>query len=211
MKISYAITVCNEYEEIIKLVELLVTHKRIDDEIVILFDSNNGTQKVLDYISEKKDLENYSIYSAKFNNHFSYWKNLLTSYCTGDYIFQIDADEFITKEFIDILPKLIKVNSNSEVMLVPRINTVEGLTDQHINKWGWIVNEKNWVNFPDYQYRIWKNIDSIRWKNKVHEVLSGYKTFVTLPPSELFCLLHPKKIEKQEKQNTLYDEIQIKS
>ena len=100
-------------------------------------------------------------------------------------------------------------NSSSEVMLVPRINTVEGLTNEHIIKWRWVVNEKKWINFPDYQYRIWKNVDSIRWKFKVLEVLSGYKSFVALPANELFCLLHPKKIEKQIKQND-YKNVGIK-
>ena len=205
MKISYAITVCNEYEEIVKLLDFLLKYKRDNDQIVVLYDSNNGTKNVLDYVNSLKDKGNCSVYSAKFNNHFAYWKNLLTSYCTGDYIFQIDADEMISKEFIDILPEVIQANSSSEVMLVPRINTVEGLTNEHIIKWRWVVNEKKWINFPDYQYRIWKNVDSIRWKNKVHEVLSGYKSFVALPANELFCLLHPKKIEKQIKQNDYYN------
>ena len=43
-------------------------------------------------------------------------------------------------------------------------------------KWQWKVNEQGWVNWPDYQWRIWKNIKRIKWKNKVHEVLEGHKT-----------------------------------
>ena len=39
MKISYAITVCNELKEIKRLIGYLVEGKRREDEIVILFDS----------------------------------------------------------------------------------------------------------------------------------------------------------------------------
>ena len=46
MKISYAITVCNEVKEIRKLVDMLGKLKREQDEIVILFDKGNGTPEV---------------------------------------------------------------------------------------------------------------------------------------------------------------------
>ena len=46
MKISYAITVCNETREIQNLVSFLLKHKRVEDEIVILFDSINGTRTI---------------------------------------------------------------------------------------------------------------------------------------------------------------------
>ena len=40
MKISYAITVCNEFVEIQKLVNLIRENKRQQDEIIILFESD---------------------------------------------------------------------------------------------------------------------------------------------------------------------------
>ena len=90
---------------------------------------------------------------------------------------------------------------------VPRVNTVEGLTLQHVREWGWQVNEKDWVNFPDYQGRIWRNRPNIMWKNKVHEVLTGYKEHTYLPAEEEFCFYHPKDIDRQEKQNEFYENI----
>ena len=42
MKISYAITVCNEAVEIQRLISFLLKVKRHEDEIVVLFDSKNG-------------------------------------------------------------------------------------------------------------------------------------------------------------------------
>jgi hypothetical protein len=89
--------------------------------------------------------------------------------------------------------------------MVPRVNTVEGLTSQHIKRWGWNVNKKGWVNWPDAQQRIYKNNGTIRWTGKVHERLEGYKTVTTLPINEKWALQHPKDIKRQEKQNNYYD------
>ena len=72
---------------------------------------------------------------------------------------------------------------------------------------GWQVNENGWVNWPDYQWRIYKNSDDIKWVNKVHEKLEGYKTLSHLPQDSEWCLLHHKTIEKQEKQNNYYEEL----
>ena len=142
---------------------------------------------------------------GEFKEHFADWKNKLTSYCSGDYIFQIDADETPDKSLIDNLPLILEANPDNEVYLVPRINTVEGLTQEHINKWRWNVNEKGWVNWPDYQWRIWKNKPEIKWVNKVHEKLEGFKTYAPLPAEEGVALYHPKDIDRQEKQNSYYD------
>ncbi len=203
MKISYAITVCNEIEEIKKLVSFLIAYKRDEDEIVILFDEKNGTDEVFDYIeSQVRDCE---LFCEKFTGHFADWKNKLTSHCTGNYIFQIDADELPNEELINGLPYILEINQDIDAFRVPRINTVTGLTDEHIRKWGWNVNANGWVNFPDYQWRIYKNDTSIKWKNKVHEVLEGYKITTAFPREEFFCLYHPKTIDRQEKQNNYYD------
>jgi hypothetical protein len=203
MRISYAITVCNELEEIKRLVDFLQSNKRTEDEIVILLDHSNGKDEVYHYLLSLPT--EIKCNRDKFEGHFADWKNQLTSYCTGDYIFQIDADELPTEDIINNLPHILELNQEVDVFLVPRINTVEGLTQHHINKWRWNVNEKGWVNFPDYQWRIYRNSPNIKWKNKVHEVLEGFKTSTLLPAEEMYCLYHPKTIAKQEKQNNYYD------
>jgi hypothetical protein len=206
MKISYAITVCNEFIEIQKLLPLLLENKRAQDEIVILYDSKNGDSEVLEYLLKFNKLPNVQTWRGlDFDGNFSKWKNLLTSYCEGDYIFQIDADEIPTVELIELLPDLLSTNKEVEVLLVPRINTVEGLTQEHIEKWRWRVDENGRINFPDYQWRIWKNKPEIKWINKVHERLNGFKNYTTLPAVPLYCLDHPKKIKRQEEQNKYYE------
>jgi len=207
MKISYAITVCDEFVEIQRLIPFLLENKKYGDEIVVLYDSKNGDEKVEEFLRAKSINGEFSWHKDKFNNHFADWKNKLTEKCDGDWIFQIDADEIPHIDLITYLPEIILSNPKNEVIKVPRINTVHGLTEEYERKWGWRVNEKGWVNWPDFQWRIWKNHPKIKWVNKVHEVLDGYSTYADLNQEERFSLYHPKDIEKQVKQNNYYESI----
>ena len=204
MKISYAITVCNEFIEIQRLINFLLKNKRPEDEIVVLYDINNGHEGIEQFLRAKSVNKGLAWIPGEFNGHFADWKNKLNSFCNGDYIFQIDADEMISEYCLKNIGMVLQYNS-VDVLLVPRINTVEGLTQDHINKWRWNVNEKGWVNFPDFQFRIYKNSPDISWKNKVHEILEGFTTISELPLEEPWCLIHNKTIERQEKQNNYYD------
>jgi hypothetical protein len=207
MKISYAITVCNEFVEIQKLLTFLIENKRDEDEIVVVWDSKNGDKMIETYLRKMNVEKTYfNWFPYEFDGHFANLKNYLTELCTGDYIYQIDADEMISEYVMKLLPQLLEHNE-VDVIRVPRINTVDGLTPEHIQKWRWMVNEKGWVNFPDYQWRIYRNTPEIQWKNAVHEVIDGYKTMSHLPADEEWCLYHHKTIERQEKQNELYDKI----
>jgi glycosyltransferase involved in cell wall biosynthesis len=193
--ISYAITACNEHVELARLLELLKNNIRPEDEIVIQLDIDNATKEVRTIANK------YTMHPL--NGDFATFKNHLKKFCTKDYIFQIDADEYLSEALLTSLPEILELNPEVELYAVPRINTVEGLTSEHINKWGWYVNENGWVNYPDYQMRIFKNIPEIRWINKVHERLEGAKNIVPLP--EGYDLIHPKTIERQEKQNQFYN------
>jgi len=204
MTISYAITVKDEIAEIKKLIEFLLKHKRKEDEIVVVYDSNNGSKIVEDYLRHQTVTQNpFMWYPFKFEGHFAALKNFLTLQCNNDYIFQIDADEMPHERLITFLPEILQTNS-VDVIQVPRVNTVEGLTSEHIQKWGWNINNYGWVNWPDYQWRIYKNSPEIRWRNKVHEQLDGYKTLSQIPPTDELALHHSKTIERQEKQNAYY-------
>jgi hypothetical protein len=206
MKISYAITVCNELQEIKKLVSFLLEHKRPQDEIVILYDENNGDARILDFLLPFNKLPNVQTWrSFDFNKNFADWKNLLNSYCKGDFIFQLDADEMISTYMVENLHEILSLNPSVDLYFVPRINTVVGLTDEHVQKWGWRVNEKGWVNFPDVQGRIYRK--NMSWYGKVHERIIGGQKFSSLPLDEEYCIQHHKTIDRQEKQNDLYSKI----
>lgn len=205
MKISYAITVCDELEEIKRLVPFLHKHKHPEDEICVLLDKLKASQSLLDILYWWSSNDWITLKESTFQGHFADWKNELTAMCSGDYIFQIDADEYPNKYLIESLPEILETNPTVDLYIVPRVNTVEGLTPEHITKWGWHVSDNGWVNFPDYQWRIYKNTPDIKWVNKVHEIIEGHKTMAQLPAYEDLALYHPKTIERQEKQNNYYD------
>jgi hypothetical protein len=207
MKISYAITVCNEFIEIQRLISFLLEHKRLQDEIVVLVDlsKNEPTSELLGYLHKLSSNNQINLVEDSFRGHFADWKNLLTSKCTGEWIFQIDADEIPHENLMKNLPLLLEENPLADMIRVPRVNTVEGLTEEHIRRWGWNVNEKGWVNWADWQMRIYKNKSEIKWINRVHEVLEGFRIHGMLPIEEEWALYHPKTIERQEKQNEYYD------
>jgi hypothetical protein len=203
LKITYAITVKDELEEIKNLLPFLIKNIRKEDDIVVLWDSRDGTEEMLNFLTSQED--DIALYQDEFNGHFADWKNKLTSHCFGDYIFQIDADELPYPILITHLPHILTQNPGIDVVLVPRENYVVGLTDNHIKQWGWGVDEQNRINWPDLQWRIYRNSYSIKWVNKVHEKLEGFDVYTHLPIEPEFSLLHLKTIEKQEKQNNYYD------
>ena len=211
MKISYAIPVCNEHVELEKLLSFLVKHIDKNDEIVIQCDQGNTTHEVHKVLGTFKAPKGFKdplkIITFPLNRDFASFKNNLKEHCIGDWIFQIDADELPHESLITNLKSLLELNPTTELLLVPRVNTVDGLTQEHINKWRWNVNENGWVNWPDYQTRIIQNSPKIQWASKVHEVIVGFSTKGALPMEEEWCLYHPKNIERQEIQNKLYENI----
>lgn len=205
MKISYAITVCNEDKELKRLLDFLIKNIREGDEIVVQCDKENTTIEVLRVLNKCAD--RVKVVEFPLNGHFADFKNNLTEECSGDYIFQIDADEIPHDILIEQLPEILEGNPDNEVYLVPRVNTVTGLTTEHIQKWRWNVDEEDRVNWPDYQWRVWKNKPEIQWVNKVHEKLEGFNTYALLPAMPELALYHPKTIDKQVKQNELYSKL----
>ena len=206
MTISYAITVCNKIEELTKLLNFLQVYIREEDEIVVQYDEQSVTDEVKDYLNLMEKMHNYTIVGFPLNKDFASFKNNLKQNCTKDYIFQIDADEIPHEALIEYLPEVLESNP-VDVVFVPRVNTVEGLTQEHIQKWRWNVNENGWVNWPDYQMRIYKRTDDVMWMNKVHEKITGFNNFSNFPAEEHWSLYHPKEIKRQEKQNQFYETI----
>ena len=199
--VSFAITAHNEYTELDRLLKQLESIIRIDDEVIIQLDTK-ATDKV------KSIVDKYDFQSITFglNGDFASFKNNLKKHCIKDWVFFIDADEYLSDGLKDNIYEVLNMNKGLvDVIALPRINTVEGLTRNHIDKWRWFVDDNGWVNYPDYQTRICINKPEINWINKVHERLSGWKTIANLPYE--YDLVHPKTIERQEKQNEFYGTI----
>lgn len=208
-KITYAITAKNEVEELQELFKVL-------EDFQIGLADETGTTEVLVLIDgEPSDdwqfmlnVANW-IYYRKFDGDFAAHKNYLNSLCNGDWIFQIDADEIPHDYLLEYLPEILDLNGDDlDLIWVPRINIVTGITEEHIQKWRWGVNEKGWVNFPDYQSRLYRNRKDIRWEGRVHEQIVGVDKYTLFPQSEEYCLFHVKDIDRQERQNEYYATIQ---
>ena len=207
MKLSYGITVHNEHEELNQLLELLIHNTDQEDEIVIVDDfSNQETQDVIgSWVQQYSDKKVIRVFQRKLDKDFASQKNFVIEQCTGDYIFHIDADEYPNVILLQQLKQILEINE-VDLLWIPRVNTVEGMTEDDIQKWGWKISEQGWVNYPDYQSRVFRRTDSIRWERPLHELIKGAKTYSHLPPHEELSLYHPKTIEKQTQQNMFYNQ-----
>jgi len=205
--ISYGITVNNEVEEITQLLNILFPLIDKGDEVIVLQDITNKNQQVADILDRYGD--QIIRLEARLDGDFATFKNNLIKACKKKYLFQIDADEYPTEDFIKSLKPFLRENREIEVFLVPRVNIIEGITDEYVQHMGWNMNEKGYVNFPDYQHRILKNNKKIFWKNKVHEFLYGNNSFLEMPKDFNLSLIHLKNFEKQKKQNDFYNSLEI--
>jgi hypothetical protein len=193
MKISYAVTVADEIKEIQQLLPLLIQNKLSTDEIVVQYDNQKVTVEVLEYLNDlvfEKKIDRLVGYPL--NGDFGTYKQHLNQNCEGEWIFQLDADELLEEQLIGSLGTILNGNPNIDLFFIPRINIVNGLTEAHIQKWKWQVNDKGWVNFPDVQGRLYKNKQSIFWAGKVHEQLQGFESYTIFPQEEVYCIKHIK-------------------
>jgi glycosyltransferase involved in cell wall biosynthesis len=206
VSISYCITTHDEGAVYIRpLLDRLLKYIQPEDEIVIVDDYSKEATTV-SILEEYRD--RISLYYNSLNNDFSSHKNFAKSKCTKEYIFFIDADENVHESLLLTIKEILYNNPTIEMFMVPRINIVQGLTEQHVQRWNWNVNEKGFVNYPDPQTRIVINKEEIKWENKVHERLVGHSSHTLLPfETEDYCLLHIKDIKRQESQNDFYENI----
>ena len=203
MKISYGITVHNEVDELERLLSKLLVGIEEQDEVVICVDGNHeGVRDVIKLYSIDSRVIHYN---RKLDGNFADHKNSVIEKSSGDYIFHIDADEYPHEILLQQLKQILEIN-DVDLIWIPRVNTIDGMTQQHIDKWGWRITENNWVNYPDYQSRVYRRDSQIRWTRPLHELIKGAKTYSHLPPQEELSLYHPKTIDKQEKQNMFYNE-----
>ena len=206
MKISYGITVYNEAEELKRLLEVL--HNSVDDqdEVVVCVDGDDDAVRFELDVYSKKFSDSYKfmkVYQRKLEKDFATHKNSVIENSMGDYIFHIDADEYPNEILLQQLKQILSIN-DVDLVWIPRVNTVEGFTQEDVQKWGWRVSEQGWVNYPDYQARVFRNKKEIRWTRPLHEYITGCKTYSHLPPQEELSLYHPKTKQKQEQQNKFY-------
>jgi len=216
--ISFAITVCDEHDELKSLIKQLIPFVKQHDEIVIQVDETNSTLKVRELIEElQHEYPFISHIMFPLNGDFASFKNNLKLECTKEYIFQIDADENLGT-YLLLIHDIIQENPDIEAFWLPRVNTVSNLELSYAQSIGWNVDHSNQyegepiINWPDLQLRIFKNLKRIKWTGHVHEKITGYKRATVIGTADIkdvtsnrkFSLIHQKTFAKQIKQNNFY-------
>lgn len=216
MKISYLITCHNETLELLELVEKLKSHIDFyapNDEVVILDDhsDNPETKRILNNASKY----GFTVVQHALNKNFAEHKNYGGKRCVGDYIVQLDADEYLWPSFLTNMQELLRVNPKTELFRVPRVNIVRGATTQDAAMWGWDLSTipeyfgdvpiVNWSH-GDYQSRIYKNNLKIQWNKPLHETITGAEFVSQLPKDVEWSIIHDKTIQRQLSQNKFYNE-----
>jgi len=205
MKITYAICVCDEHNELDRLLMFLKKTKHPDDDINLLIDTKNVTVPVRNVV--EKHIDSLQVCERPFDMNFGKHRNFQFKQCTGDYIFIIDADELPREPLIKNIRGIIK-DSESDCLAIPRINIIPDLTDEQNEEWKFNVNEHGWINWPDYTYRIFKNNSKIKYvKQELHEVLSGADAQKSLVAHPSLAIWHIKYSTRQMKQHLLYKQI----
>jgi hypothetical protein len=201
MLISYGICVCNENRELDNLLTFIKETRHPDSETVVLVDTSNPCAMVDSVIEKNQWVKRFD---REFDGDFATHKNFLNVVCTGKYIFNIDADE-IPQEALMYTAAQIASNNSVDVMYVPRINICPGYTAKFIKTHGFQVNDAGWINWPDYQGRIYKQ--DLKWVGKVHEKVYGTDV-QALPSDPKYALWHVKTTNRQNSQNELYKKIE---
>lgn len=206
MKISFAVTTHNEGEYIQKLLEQLITHTSINNSEIVIVDDYSDDPRTVEILDWAGLQPKVTVKQRKLDGDFASQKNYLNSLCKGEYIFQVDADEMLHPHLLTHIETVVSSNPAVDLFFVPRVNIVNGLTDEDVKRWGWVVNENQWVMWPDYQTRIYRNSPGIiNWQGKVHERIVGYEVMSRLPAQEEWAIYHIKDIDRQRKQNEFYN------
>lgn len=199
--LTFNIICLNEEERIEKTLKNI---RELADEIIVI--DGGSKDRTVEICSDYADY----VEVKEFSGDFADQKNYANFKSNGRWIFNIDADEIMHDNLIEVLPKLLSNNEGIELFWIPRINIVHGLTDNHIEKWHWVVDDDKHINWPDFQGRLYKNTYAkLKWQGKVHERIVGFDSYAELPKDKDYgwYLIHEKDIERQEKQNKFYEEM----
>lgn len=199
--ITYAIGVCDEHRELHSLLTFLKRTKDERDDINVLVDSGKETPEVTRVLELFSD--DISVNRRLFDGDFASHRNYHIERCSGDYIFMIDADEIPQEDLIRSIRQPFE-KTECDLVLVPRMNLCPGYTREWLKKYNFNANEVGFINWPDYQGRIFKNDPSIRWTKNLHEVVTGAKHVIRLDPMPSIGIWHIKSTERQEKQDDFY-------
>jgi len=203
MFLSYLVTCHNETSSLDKLLSKLVQNRKDNHEIVLLDDYSDNPE-TLDIIQKYK--EQTSFHQHRLDRNYGTHKNYGIEQCKGNWIFQLDGDEYPTDLLLENIDAVLESNNNNEVLWLPRLNYFAGVTELDVKTWGWNYHD-GMINFPDYQSRIYRNLSHIRYQRRLHEKVEGFKSYTFVPPQKDYAIVHEKTIEKQRQTNLNYNKL----
>ncbi len=206
MKISYQILCKNEDESLKELLDLLLEYKQEQDEINVCRDSTGTNPATLEIVKEYEGKINY--YEREIKHTIHEQKNWLAGKATGDFLMYLDADELLEPLFLKNLPSMVEHNKEVDIYFFPRINTVEGLTEEYKASRNWRTNQHGWINYPDWQDRLFRHKVGIKYHEIPHgRLTSKGRKYAMLPhvATTVYAIKHHKTFEKQVSDNTWHD------
>ena len=205
MTIAYQILCKNEDTSLDKLLSLLTSNIREEDEINVCRDklgTNSKTKKVI----SKYDVR---YFEREITHTIHNQKNWLAEQTSADYLFYLDADELLPERLLKSIPAIIDLNDSVDVFFFPRRNIVEGLTEDYRASRGWKVDPQGRINWPDVQDRLFKHGKGIRYNEIPHGRLIGQTNYVVMPIEEIYAIDHVKTMEKQVSDNAWHDNKEV--
>lgn len=181
MKISFAVCVHNEGDYIrnllTKLTEFIAADgpSGVEYEIVVIddFSEDPETLKIL-----REFAPHIQLFEHSLSGNFAAHKNFMTGVCTGDWILNLDADEFVTEDFLGYMSMIIDANPEIEAYWIPRVNTVHGLTLKHLQKWGWVITKLD-------GYKKMEMMDTHPITGQRYKLLKDFDHIISTEPCEM--------------------------
>lgn len=210
MKCSFTITVFDECDDFIRLSLLLQQFMLDGDELIIT--NNPSTESLLIKQFAQQNLRNFKYYEYPLDE-IAKQDTFTKSKCNNDIIFGLCPDEMPSPLVLLTFRKIVE--QGYDAIFVPRMNLYTNLTLLSLNTMykGERPNEcyiEGWTEYgyrwPDYQRRIFRNVDYITYGPKSHDGLIGYKNPILYPAEPKFAITHIKSIERQSRKNKLDDE-----
>jgi hypothetical protein len=203
MRVTFAIGVCDEARELDDLLYFLVGAQKViesGDEVNVLVDSKRVTPHVQEVLRRYPTIVTCE---RAFDGDFSAHRNYHIERCAGETVFMLDADEIPQPKLIEIAREF-----SEDILYVPRLNVVPGYSPEFLARHKFKVSNAGYINYPDFQGRIFRRAPSIKWTGKVHEKLTGSdRVFMLSPDAVEHAIWHVKSLRKQDKQNALYDQL----